>query len=32
VRPTLEATFTETPAHLVRGKRLGLDIPLIDLG
>ena len=31
VRPTLEVTFTETPAHLVRRKRLGLDIPLIDL-
>jgi hypothetical protein len=31
VRPTLEVTFAETPAHLVRRKRLGLDIPLIDL-
>lgn len=31
VRPTLEVTFTETPAHLIRRKREGLDIPLIDL-
>jgi hypothetical protein len=32
VRPTLEVTFTETPAHLVRRKRAGLNIPLIDIG
>jgi len=32
VRPTLEVTFTETPTHLVRRKRIGLNIPLIDLG
>ena len=31
VRPTLEVAFTETPRHLVRRKRLGLNIPLIDL-
>lgn len=31
VRPTLEVTFTQTPAHLLRRKRAGLNIPLIDI-
>ncbi|MGN6516682.1 MAG: PPC domain-containing DNA-binding protein [Rhizomicrobium sp.] len=31
VRPTLEVTFTQTPAHLTRRKRAGLNIPLIDI-
>jgi predicted DNA-binding protein with PD1-like motif len=31
VRPTLEVTVTETPAHLVRRKRPGLGIALIDI-
>jgi hypothetical protein len=32
VRPTLEVTLTETPAHLRRRKRPDLGIALIDLG
>jgi len=31
VRPTLEVTFTETPAHLVRRRRPELGIALIDI-
>jgi hypothetical protein len=31
VRPTLEVTITETPAHLVRRKRAGLGVALIDI-
>jgi hypothetical protein len=31
VRPTLEMTITETPAHLVRRKRPELGIALIDI-
>jgi hypothetical protein len=31
VRPTLEVTITPTPAHLVRRKRPGLGIALIDI-
>ena len=31
VRPTLEVTLTETPAHLIRRKRPGLGIALIDI-
>ena len=32
VRPTLEVTFTETPAHLVRRKHPDINVALIDLG
>jgi predicted DNA-binding protein with PD1-like motif len=32
VRPTLEVTIVETPAHLRRKKRPGLGIALINLG
>ena len=31
VRPTLEITLTETPAHLVRKKRPELGLALIDI-
>lgn len=31
VRPTLEVTLTETPAHLVRRKRPELGLALIDI-
>jgi len=31
VRPTLEITLTETPAHLVRKKRSELGLALIDI-
>jgi hypothetical protein len=31
VRPTLEVTITETPAHLVRRKRPELGLALIDI-
>jgi hypothetical protein len=31
VRPTLEVTVVETPAHLHRRKQPGLGIALIDL-
>jgi predicted DNA-binding protein with PD1-like motif len=31
VRPTLEVTLTETPAHLVRKKRPELGLALIDI-
>lgn len=32
VRPTLEITLTETPAHLVRKKKPELGLALIDIG
>jgi len=32
VRPTLEITVTETPAHLVRRMRSDLGVALIDFG
>jgi predicted DNA-binding protein with PD1-like motif len=32
VRPTLEVTITETPAHLIRRKRPELGVALIDVG
>ena len=31
VRPTLEVTITETPAHLRRRKRTGLGVALINI-
>ena len=31
VRPTLEVTLTETPAHLVRKKKPELGLALIDI-
>lgn len=31
VRPTLEVTLTETPAHLVRRKHKDLGVALIDI-
>ena len=31
VRPTLEVTLTETPAHLVRKKKPALGLALIDI-
>ena len=31
VRPTLEVTLTETPAHLVRNKKPELGLALIDI-
>jgi predicted DNA-binding protein with PD1-like motif len=30
VRPTLEITVTETPAHLVRRRQPGLGLALIE--
>lgn len=32
VRPTLEVTVTETPAHLVRRRRPEMNLSLIDAG
>ena len=32
VRPTLEITLSETPAHLKRRMRPGLNLALIDIG
>lgn len=32
VRPTLEITITETPAHLIRRKRSDMGVALIDIG
>ncbi|WP_366928813.1 DUF296 domain-containing protein [Phenylobacterium sp.] len=32
VKPTLEVTIVETPAHLRRRKRPELGVALIDLG
>jgi predicted DNA-binding protein with PD1-like motif len=32
VRPTLEITVTETPAHLVRRRQPGLGLALIEAG
>jgi len=32
VRPTLEITVTETPAHMVRRRRPEMNLSLIDMG